>query len=221
MDFRIASAMSKIRVIPRQAVNLNVNPNEGNIAQRSEKAVKGQIARAKHNLRKAFAQKPDEYIHAEAAEEKVVPARVKQLAKLPKHKRVQKVAVPKKHKTPKVKIPFENETQEILSPIMTKEEEQQWINLALRNHDYFWDYKPLDRHYMSEIALGDWNQYLVDEKATEGYKKAFEAKTKAHFDDIKADEEYKKNLCWKDLIAQNNKGTIIIEQNNKLRIIMR
>ncbi|MBO6088104.1 hypothetical protein J6P92_07165 [bacterium] len=211
MDFRITLPTNKIRVISRQAINLNVNPNEERFAPQSGKQVKVQIARTKQNLRKAFAQKPDEYIPAEAAEEKVIPNRLRQLTKLEKHKRKTKVNVHKKHKTPKQKSLFEKDMQEFPTPFIF-EEEQKWIDTALRNHNYSLDYKPLEEHYRSEIEKG----FLRAKLAKDGYAKANKAKTQAYFNMIKTDEDYINKLFWKEVISSGNKKSIIVNLNNKL-----
>ena len=189
MNFRIANAINKMRFIPRQEVNLNINPNNAEFAPQAQKAVKVQMAKAKHNLRKSFAQKPDEFTQTQTPEVETVPTRIKELSKLPKHKRSLKVAIPKKHKTPKKqKTLFEKDMQEISIPFIS-EEEQQWIDIALRNHNVEWDYtyKPIEEHYKAEIEHYGSKHLSKIKDIKESYAKATQTKTKIYFDNIKSD----------------------------------
>ena len=213
MDFRIANAIKKMRFAPSQSVNINVNPNKAVFTPQTEKSIKVQIVKAKSGLRKAFEQKPDEFIPAQTSEIETVPNKVKQLSKLSKHKRTKKTVIQNKQsKQPKKPvIPFENDTQEILTPLMSKEEEQQWIDIALRNHNKKWDFKPREEHYGSEIKNG----IMSITNHENGYEKAVETKTKAYFNEIKADERYKDYLYLYGYPSQERKP-IIVNLNNKL-----
>ena len=211
MDFKILSAINKMRFIPHQAINLNVNPNRAEFAPQAQKAVKIQMAKAKHNLRKAFTQKPDEFVPAQTSEAETLPTKIKKLSKLPKHKRVKK----HQHKQPQrtAFLPVKKNTQEVSAPLMSKEEEQQWIDIALRNHNKNLDFKPVEEHYSSEIENGIMNR-ISHEK---GYEKAVEAKTKAYFNEIKADERYKDYLYLYGYPSQDKKP-IFVNLNNRLLI---
>lgn len=213
MNFRISAVIDKMRFAPRQTLNLNVKPNNAEFAPQAQKTVKIQMAKAKSGLRKVFVQKPDEFVPAQTSEVETVPTRIKELSKVSKHKRVKKTVIRHKHtKQPKkTVIPFENDTQEILTPLMSKEEEQQWIDIALRNHNKKWDFKPREEHYGSEIKNGIMNR-INHEK---GYEKVTEAKTKAYFNEIKADERYKDHLYFYGYPSQERKP-IIVNLNNKL-----
>lgn len=219
MDFRIASTINKMRFASRQVVNLNVNPNRLEFATQTQKSVKVQMVRAKHNLRKAFAQKPDEFTPAQTPDVETVPTRIKELSKLSKHKR-KPIIQHKQAKHPKKPvIPFENDTQEILTPLMSKEEEQQWIDIALRNHNPELDFKPIDEHYKVEIEEDNFLYAQTNKFAIKGYKKATRAKTKEYFKDIELDKPTPKKQCKKEpdkIIEKSKNNRVIINLNNRL-----
>ena len=213
MELVIASVMNKIRIVPRQAINLNVNPNSENILSKNGEIVKVQIAKAKSDLIKAFAQKPDEYVSEQASIE-VKPKRLREMAKLPKHRRTKKgIIIPKKRKKSKQESYFEQDMRNFSIPFIS-EEEQKWINIALRYHNKKQDfrYKTIDEHYQSEIELGNLKSKIVED----GYAKAVEDRTKAYFDTIKADDEYKNKLYWNQITALRDKPGVVVNVDNKL-----
>lgn len=221
MNFRIANTIYKMRFAPRQTINSNVNPNNSEFAPKAQKTVKAQMAKAKHNLRKAFAQKPDEFIPAQTSEVETVPTKIKKLSKLSKHKKAKKTVIRHKHtKQPKkTVIPFENDTQEILTPLMSKEEEQQWIDFASRNRNTNWDYKPIEEHYKAEIEEKNLLQTELSDQAVKGYEKAAKAKTKEYFKDIEFakpnPQKHNKNATDK-IIEKPNTNGVVVNLNNRL-----